>query len=171
MHYTAADFHKFPKDANGCTLCPEGDYSQVLEIFKKCIFSKDCTFSPQTNFYQQCQFGRYCKFGANCTFYKKCKFGDNCKFGDYCIFAQPCSFENGHVVKHGGIPFMKICGAGRYGRSCYFFNTVGGITVRAGCFFGTLEEFKAKVEADNDPVKSMQYLGFAEIVEKTWGYK
>ena len=55
-------------------------------------------------------------------------------------------------------------------RTTYFFNTEDGIIVRSGCFKGTLDEFRKKVRKDgpDDSVKSMQYLGFANIVAATW---
>ena len=46
-----------------------------------------------------------------------------------------------------------------------FFNTIEGIFVESSCFYGTIEEFKAKVLADNDDRKSKIYLGFADLAE------
>jgi hypothetical protein len=35
-------------------------------------------------------------------------------------------------------------------------------------FSGDLDAFRAKVRADSDKLKSLQYLGFANIVAATW---
>ncbi len=94
-----------------------------------------------------------------------------CPTGDYTaikIFDSDCSFE-GHRAKDG-YPFLSIAGAGSANRTTYFFNTVDGIFVRSGCFFGTLAEFRDKVLQDcaADSLTGIQYLGMADIVEKTW---
>lgn len=66
---------------------------------------------------------------------------------------------------------MTISGAGTIGRTTYFFNTEDGIIVRSGCFLGTLSKFRRKVIADKHELKSLQYLGFANIVAATWDPK
>ena len=67
---------------------------------------------------------------------------------------------------------MSIAGGGSEHRTVYFFNTVDGIIVRARCFKGSLQEFRAKVLADVNgdvsSLKALQYLGFANIVAATW---
>ena len=66
-----------------------------------------------------------------------------------------------------GPAVIGLSGCGSVGRQVFAFNTDSGIYFRAGCFFGTLEEFRAKVlddeRGDNTTKKAMQYLGFANI--------
>lgn len=71
-------------------------------------------------------------------------------------------------------PVLAFSGGGSAGRTTYFFNTKDGVFVRSGCFRGTLKQFRAKVKRDcrsPNSVKRLQYLGFANIVCVTWGYK
>ena len=90
-------------------------------------------------------------------------------FGERCRFGERCSFENGKTVKQG-FPFLAIDGAGSANRKTYFFNTEEGVYVRDGCFAGFIDDFKAKVLEDvpETHIKAIQYLGFCEIVEKTF---
>jgi len=50
----------------------------------------------------------------------------------------------------------------------YAFNVEEGPLFEAGCFLGDIDAFRAKVRADGDKLKSLQYLGFANIVAATW---
>jgi hypothetical protein len=72
-----------------------------------------------------------------------------------------------HKAKEG-YPLMAIAGAGSENRTTYFFNTEDGIIVRSACFKGTLEEFREKAKEHTSKLAKMQYLAFADIVEKTW---
>ena len=96
-------------------------------------------------------------------------FGSDCSFGSPCSFGSRCSFE-GHKARPGN-PFIAIDRAGSAMRKTYFFNLEPGIYVRSGCFFGTLEQFRAKVLEDCKPTdtKALQYLGMANIAAATFG--
>ena len=92
-----------------------------------------------------------------------------CPSGNYTAirsFPSYCSFEG--YKAHPGYPLLTFGGAGSINRTVYAYNVEGGPLIRAGCFVGTLEEFRAKVRADGDEMKSLQYLGFANIVAATW---
>jgi uncharacterized protein YjbI with pentapeptide repeats len=62
---------------------------------------------------------------------------------------------------------LTFIGGGSFGRAVYVFNCDVGIYVEAGCFFGTLDEFREKTlkdtGGDKAHKKAMQYLGFANI--------
>ena len=92
-------------------------------------------------------------------------------FPDGCSFGEGCSFE-GHKARTSN-PYIAIDRAGSARRKTYFFDFEDGIYVRSGCFFGSLSEFRAKVLADErgdmSTVKSMQYLGIANIAAVTFG--
>jgi hypothetical protein len=69
---------------------------------------------------------------------------------------------------------MAIAGAGSLNRTTYFFNCEDGIWVRSGCFSGSLDAFRDKVRGDDalhataPCIKTLQYLGMANIVAMTW---
>ena len=67
----------------------------------------------------------------------------------------------------GGNSVLTFIGGGSVGRAVYAFNCDVGIYIEAGCFFGTLDEFREKTlkdtNGDKTQKKAMQYLGFANI--------
>lgn len=100
--------------------------------------------------------------------------------------------HNAHFNVHGikvdcsvTTPLITCSGMGSAGRRVYFYKTAKGCTVKAGCFTGSLDEFRAKVRQDTTDarkwnatgsktlrdaeVKEKQYLGMANIVAMTWG--
>lgn len=93
-----------------------------------------------------------------------------CPSGDYTSihsFGDGCSFE-GKYKALAGYPILSFGGGGSVNRTVYAFNVENGPLVRAGCFVGTLDVFRTKVRRDDDRLTSLQYLGFANIVEATW---
>ena len=135
----------------------EFDALPVVEGWKKCPGSTD--YSAIKHFPDGCSFGEWCRFGVGCSF------GERCSFGEWC------SFE-GHKARTSN-PYIAIDRASSTRRKTYFFDFEDGIYVRSGCFFGSLSEFRVKVLEDEGgntaTVKSMQYLGMANIAAVTFG--
>lgn len=164
-----------PRDADGIKRCPSGDYTSVRVFGSYCRFGPDCwfgpgcQFGPDCQFSSGCQFSSYCRLGPDCWFGPYCRFGPDCRFSSGCSFGPDCWFED-HKAKPGN-PFIAIDRAGARMRKTYFFNLEPGIHVRSGCFFGTLEQFRAKVLEDCKPTdtKALQYLGMANIAAATFG--
>ena len=129
-----------------------------------CLFDKGCRFAEGSHF------ARGGRFAEDCYFARGCSFAEDCSFGERCSFADECCFE-GHKCKPGN-PFIAVDRCGSQERKTYFFNFTDGIYVRAGCFFGTLEVFRARVldDCNNDKTtpKALQYLGFANIAAATF---
>ena len=95
--------------------------------------------------YKICPTGDYTDikaFGECCNFGDRCNFGGCCIFGEWCNFAMYCNFENGRVVN--GI-YFACDRIGSEKRKTYFFKGDNGYFVRAGCFFGTFDEFVDRV--------------------------
>lgn len=162
---TKQEFDALPV-VDGCKQCPgETDYSAIKR------FPEGCSFGAWSRFGELCRFGDGCIFGELSSFGALSRFGAWCSFGEGCSFGAGCCFE-GHKARTSN-PYIAIDRAGSARRKTYFFDFEDGIYVRSGCFFGSLSEFRAKVLADEcgntATVKSMQYLGMANIAAVTFG--
>lgn len=85
-------------------------------------------------------------------------------FGKGCSLENQLKFENMSEVADR---VLKIDCIGSRKDCTYFFKTLSGIYVRCGCFFGTIDEFAAKVEethADNERYLK-EYRGAIEYVK------
>ena len=181
--YTLEDFEAFPI-IDGIRQCPSGGYTAIRSFPSYCSFDAGCRFDAGCIFGAFCSFGAGCRFDAGCSFSAFCSFGAGCRFDAGCSFSAACSFSaccsfsaacsfsaccsfEGYKA-HPGYPLLTFGGAGSINRTVYAYNVEGGPLIRAGCFVGTLEEFRAKVRKDGDEMKSLQYLGFANIVAATW---
>ena len=142
--YAQAEFDALPI-IDGWRRCPAGDYSAL------------------------CSFGERCSFGEGCRFGEWCSFDAGCRFGEWCSFGEGCRFDG--LSMRPGNPYIAFDRFGSELRKTYFFNAETGIHVRAGCFFGTLAEFKAKVLEDvpADSLKARQYFACCDLAELTFG--
>lgn len=87
----------------------------------------------------------------------------NCEFSKGCKFGAECSFESGRVKNGRYFACDKI---GSYKRKAYFFKGDNGMFVRAGCFFGTFDEFIAKVKDTHGGTKNeREYLAALELAK------
>ena len=90
-------------------------------------------------------------------------FSEWCSFGERCSFGALCSFEN-ERVKNG--TYFACDRIGREKRKTYFFKGDNGYFVRAGCFFGTLDEFVERVKKVHTGTKfEREYLAAVELAK------
>ena len=166
------NFCKFGLDCRFGESCKFGRscaFNRLCNFGFDCTFGESCCFGGDSIFGESCKFGRSCAFNHSCNFGGKCEFGHQCKFGEKYGFGLGCTFEKGFKAKTT-LPFITLGGAGSEARTCYFYDFEKGIHVRAGCFFGSLEEFKAKVLKDEETPetpskKTRVYLSFCDTVE------
>lgn len=160
--YTNEDLKTFERDKQGWLICPSGDYTAIKEFPEKCSFEMRCSFGAWS------RFGEYCRFGESCIFGERCRFGEYCRFGGYCSFGEMCRF--GELCSHEGLTnsiYVAIDRIGSNLRKTYFFKASEGYFVRAGCFFGTLDEFKTKVhETHRGTIHETTYLMACELAVK-----
>ena len=80
-------------------------------------------------------------------------------FGDARVF--------GNAMVSGNADYATVQGFGSEYRATTFFRTkAGDIGVRCGCFYGTLEEFRAKVKETHRETKTAkEYLMVADLME------
>ena len=96
------------------------------------------------------------------VFPAKCSFDSWCTFGAWSNFGENCS--------HEGLTNSIYVAVDRIGgelRKTYFFKAEEGYFVRAGCFFGTLDEFKAQVhKTHRGTIHETTYLMACELAVK-----
>ena len=102
-------------------------------------------------------FGEWCSFGEHCSFSEWCSFGEGCSFG------RGCSFEAGRISNGRYVAVDRI---GSEQRKAYFFKGDEGLFVRAGCWFSSLEDFKARVrEVHSGTRHEREYLAACDMAE------
>ena len=147
--YTQEDFKSFEINEYGYKICPSGDYSDIDSFGEVCRFGERCCF------------GEACSFGEVCSFSKWCRFGEGCRFGGWCGFGEGCS--------HEGLTNSTYVAVDRIGseeRKTYFFKADEGYFVRAGCWFGTFDEFEKRVkEVHAGTVHEKTYLMALELAK------
>ena len=102
-------------------------------------------------------------FGECCSFGERCRFGERCSFGRGCRFGECCSFEAGRISNGRYVAVDRI---GSEQRKAYFFKGDEGLFVRAGCWFSSLEDFKARVrEVHSGTRHEREYLAACDLAE------
>ncbi len=97
------------------------------------------------------------------SFGEYCSFGEGCSFGERCSFGGWCSFEAGRISNGRYVAVDRI---GSVQRKAYFFKGDEGLFVRAGCWFSSLEDFKARVrEVHSGTRHEREYLAACDLAE------
>lgn len=150
-----------------------------------CSFGDGCTFGEMCNFDAWNGFGDWCNFSAGCNFgawssfgkrniFSGAMFGACSSFGKWCNFGEKCNFGElsrfGEKCSHEGLTnsiYVAIDRIGSELRKTYFFKAEEGYFVRAGCFFGTIDEFKTKVHKTHfGTIHETTYLMACELAVK-----
>ena len=166
--YTEKDLKVFERNEWEWLICPSGDYTAIGTFPEKCIFGKGCNFGRRSNFGVMCGFGDGCTFGEMCGFGAWCTFGEASYFGQECSFGEGCSF--GELCSHEGLTNSIYVAVDRIGsglQKTYFFKAEEGYFVRAGWFFGTIDEFKEQVHKTHfGTIHETTYLMACELAVK-----
>lgn len=97
------------------------------------------------------------------SFPERCSFGERCSFSEECRFGEGCNFEAERVINGTYFACDRI---GSKKRKTYLFKGDNGCFVRAGCFFGTFDEFAAKVKERHGGTKfEREYLAALELAK------
>ena len=138
--WTQEEVDQITPDEYGVRRFPTGDYSGIKS------------------------FGEGCSFGDGCSFGEGCRFGEGCSFGEVCSFGERCSFEAGRISNGRYAAVDRI---GSEQRTAYFFKGDEGLFVRAGCWFSSLEDFKARVrEVHSGTRHEREYLAACDLAER-----
>ena len=137
--WTQEEVDQITPDEYGVRHFPTGDYSGIKS------------------------FGEGCSFGVWCSFGERCSFGECCRFGERCSFGEHCSFEAWRISNGRYVAVDRI---GSAQRKAYFFKGDEGLFVRAGYWFSSLEDFKARVrEVHSGTRHEREYLAACDLAE------
>lgn len=118
----------------------------------------DCTNCTEIDFnwIDRIEFGKYCKLGNGC------ELGKCCTLGEYIDVRA--TFEGGRVLD--GL-YVQIGNIGSEHRTAYFYiDKDGTMFVRAGCWFGGMEDFKARVkDVHGGTIYEAQYMAACAYAE------
>lgn len=103
-----------------------------------------------------------CVLGYGCKLGNDCELGNGCTLGEY-IDAR-ATFEGGRV--QDGL-YVQIGNIGSEHRTAYFYvDKDGAIFVRAGCWFGKLNDFKVRVKSvHGGTIYEAQYMAACAYAE------
>ena len=92
--------------------------------------------------------------------------GDAKVYGDAQVYGN--AWVSGDAKVYGDVDYAYAHGFGSEYRTTTFFRLKdGGVGVRCGCFYGTLQEFRDKVrETHGESAIAEEYLDLAALMEK-----
>lgn len=173
---TEIDFHDAHMVAFG-RLCELGDGANLGDsctLGKGCKLGNGCELGDQCKLGDQCVLGNWCKLGNECVLGDQCVLGYGCKLGNECKLGKGCklgeyinvraTFEDGRV--QDGL-YVQIGNIGSEHRTAYFYiDKDGAMFVRAGCWFGKMNDFKARVEdVHGGTIYETQYMAACAYAE------
>ena len=103
------------------------------------------------------EIGDYARIGDYAIIGESTKIGDYAKIGDCTIIGYKFRCEGLEVID-----FFTMSNVDGSGRRIYIYAHTKGITVRAGCFKGTLDEFCNKAEDEEKYLYSVTVRAAAE---------
>jgi len=132
--FTAPDDSKFGAEAQFGAWSKFGKLSQFGALSK---FGAWSLFGDKSKFGADSQFGTGVEFGDRSLFGARPRFGAGAKFGKNCIIEG--------VIAQRVMTLTNVDGSGRQILLVWHDD---GVLVRAGCFLGTVSEFRKRATAD-----------------------
>lgn len=186
--YTQEDFEALRRDEDGYLRVPRGDWSGVnfggtnyliiadgCELGDRCKLGNGCELGNWCELGNGCELGDRCKLGIGCKLGNGCKLGIGCELGNWCKLGNWCELGNGCKLGNGcelecgrvkNAAFFTCSQIGRENRTAYAYcdTQTGEISIRAGCWFGGLDEFIERVKAVHGGTQhETDYLAFADF--------
>ena len=167
---TQAEFDELKRNEDGYLVIPE--YTDCTDIdfdaTNKVIFVYMCKLGNRCKLGDGCKLGNRCKLGNWCELGNDCELGDQCKLGDGCELGEyidaRATLEAGRV--QDGL-YVQIGNIGSEHRTAYFYiDKDGAMFVRAGCWFGEIEDFKVRVKSvHGGTIYEAQYIAACAYAE------
>lgn len=133
-----------------------GDFSNV---------GSNSAFGACTNIGRGCFIGRDASFAQYatirdfCTLKSGTNISPNADIGNGCNIRLPATLEGKDMLA-----FMTLGNVDGSGRQVLLIKHADGVTIRAGCFIGTAEEFYKRAAAEHKLV----YVNVVEAIIKAW---
>ena len=179
---TQAEFDELKRNEDGylvipdCTDCTEIDFGAANKVIfgymcklgNRCKLGDECKLGSRCKLGNGCELGNGCKLGNDCELGKCCELGNECKLGYSCKLGEyidvRATFEAGRVLD--GL-YVQIGNIGSEHRTAYFYIDKDGATfVRAGCWFGGIEDFKVRVKSvHGGTIYEAQYMAACAYAE------
>lgn len=162
--YTQADFAALGRAEDGYIHVPAGDWSSV-----------DFGSADGLHIAAGSILGDKCKLGDECVLGDRCRLGNWCRLGDWCVLGNGCTLGDGCSMEGGRVQnaaYFIVTNIGSRNRSAYAYcNTAtGDIYVRAGCWFGGLDDFVERVhEVHAGTQYETDYIAFVEFARARFG--
>lgn len=134
-----------------------------------CKLGKGCVLGNGCRLGNGCELGNECRLGNGCELGDGCALGNGCKLGTKCELGDGCSMEGGRVPN---ATYYIVTNIGSRNDDVYAYcNTkTGDIYVRAGCWFGGIDEFTERVhEVHAGTQHEVDYMAFAEFARARFG--
>lgn len=119
-------------------------------------------------------FGDCCKLGNGCELGDWCKLGNGCELGVQCVlgmcFDKRAAFEDARATFEDGRVqdglYMQYGSIGSDHRTFSFYiDNNETMFVRAGCWFGEMNDFKARVKDVHGGTTEAQYMAACSYAE------
>ena len=110
-----------------------------------------------------CKLGNGCTLGDYCTLGYGCTLGDRCTLGGRCTLGYGCKLGNGCTIAYTAVDqFVTLGNVDGSGRQILLIRTGTQITVLAGCFKGSVDEFVKRAKDE----KKLVYAAVIPAVAK-----
>ena len=153
----------------GCVLGNRSKIGSYCRIGNACKLGKLCWLGDRCVLYHDCVLGNDCRLGDECMLGDECVLGDNCVLGDRCHLGRLCSLE-GRRVPNAAYFIVTNIGSRNDDAYAYCNTATGEIYVRAGCWFGSIDEFVERVhEVHAGTQHETDYIAFAEFARARFG--
>ena len=156
------------KLGSDCRLGNECELGNGCELGDRCDLGYECKLGDRCKLGNECELGNECKLGDKCMLGYRCKLGNECKLGKGCKLGEyidaRATFEGGRV--QDGL-YVQIGNIGSEHRTAYFYiDKDGAMFVRAGCWFGEMNDFKARVkDVHGGTIYEAQYMAACAYAE------
>lgn len=150
------------KLGDNCVLGDDCHLASGCKLGNCCVLDDNCILDNSCVLGDDCELGFWCRLGDQCVLGNRCELGEFCKLGEYIDVRA--TFEGGRV--QDGL-YVQIGNIGSEHRTADFYIDKNGVMfVRAGCWFGGMEDFKVRVKGvHGGTIYEAQYMAACAYAE------
>ncbi len=152
-----ADYDDYVTISDGAKIGEYVRFGKYVEIGDSAEIGKYVAIGDSAEIGDGVRIDNSAKIGDNARIGKCVEIGDYAKIGDGARFGAKFRCEGLEVID-----FFTMSNVGGTGRRIYIYVHTKGITVRAGCFKGSLDEFCEKAEDEGKYLYSRTVRAAAE---------